>query len=82
MLTQHRQATAAEQQGRSLIGAALNLATQLLLKPSANESVLVRKARDFATLGVTALVPGAALLLPLVMYRSVAKTFAESLEGG
>jgi hypothetical protein len=29
----------------------------------------VRKGRDVATLGLTALVPGAALLLPLLLYR-------------
>jgi hypothetical protein len=69
MLTQHRQAAAASQQGRSLLGAALNLALQLTVKPQPNESLIIRKARDFATVGLTAFVPGAALLLPLLMYR-------------
>lgn len=69
MLTQRRQAEASAQQGRSLLGAALALGVRLLFKPQANEGVLLRKARDFATLGFTALVPGAAVLLPLLVYR-------------
>jgi hypothetical protein len=69
MLTQHRQAQAREQQGRSLLGAALALGVRLVFKPQANEGVLLRKARDFATVGFTALVPGAAVLLPLLVYR-------------
>lgn len=69
MLTQRRQAQASAQQGRSLLGAALALGMRLVFKPQANEGVLLRKARDFATLGFTALVPGAAVLLPLLVYR-------------
>lgn len=69
MVTQQRQATAAAQQGKSILSSALNLALQLVFKPQPNENVLIRKARDFATLGVTAVVPGAAVLLPLLMYR-------------
>lgn len=72
MVTKHRQDEATAQQGRSLVGAAVSMAVRLLFQPQANESILVRKARDVVTLGITALVPGAALLLPLVVYRDSA----------
>lgn len=68
MLTKHRQEQAAAQQKRGLLGAAFALAMRLVFKPSANENFLIRKGRDFVTLGISALIPGAAVLLPFLMY--------------
>lgn len=75
-LTKRREAAAAAGRvsaKRSLLGSllagAFSLGVRLLLRPRPNEGVLMRKGRDFATLGVAALVPGAALLLPLAVYR-------------
>jgi hypothetical protein len=51
------------------VGAAASLASlavRILLKPKPNEGLLMRKARDFVTLGTSLFLP---LLLPLYVYR-------------
>lgn len=72
MVHKQRQQAAAQAQrslAGSMLSACFSLAVRVLLKPRPNEGWLIRKTRDFATLGTAALVPGAALLLPLAVYR-------------
>jgi hypothetical protein len=64
-----RQSEAAAQHQRSLLSAALDLGMKLLVKPQAGEGLLMRKARDLITVVFGVAVPGAALLLPLAVYR-------------
>jgi hypothetical protein len=64
-----RQSEAAAQQQRGLLSAALSLGMRLLVKPQAGDGLLMRKARDLLTVGLGVAVPGAALLLPLAVYR-------------
>jgi hypothetical protein len=63
----------------SLAASAGALLMRLLVQPKAGDGVLMRKARDLATLATGLVIPGAALLLPLAVYRDSGAEMGELL---